>query len=185
MKSLVLSFVVFLSFSNFSSSQMLEEYPWILTNLSINNVRYPSSSEYYPITDADGNRILLNFNNPGTMSFDTTVCGLLECEFSIASNSLNFEVLSTETTSEACTNLGDQVFENLYFNFFQPLTTYNYSIGCLLSGGACFLAIYAPNGDEAYFWNGLLTTSQNIKIEVSIYPNPVKNELIISAFKDH
>ncbi|WP_298555720.1 T9SS type A sorting domain-containing protein [uncultured Algibacter sp.] len=125
----------------------------------------------------------MNFNESLSTSFDTSVCGLLECEFSTVPNSLNFEVLSTETTSDACANSGDQEFENLYFNFFQPLTTYNYSIGCLLSGDACFLTIFAPNGDEANFWNGLLTTttSKNKEIDVSIYPNPVKNELFISS----
>ncbi|WP_298535409.1 T9SS type A sorting domain-containing protein [uncultured Algibacter sp.] len=154
---------------------------WVLESIKIDNIFYPSS-DGYPELDDDGNRIPLIFHPSETLSFDSTVCGLIEGQFSMDDEEFNtFTILSTNTTLESCTNLGDQDFESLYFGFFQPSTTYRYDIGCLLSGSACYLTIYSPNGDEVRYWNGLLSIPRRDKSLFSKYPNPVKDILHIKT----
>ncbi|WP_396601021.1 META domain-containing protein [Algibacter sp. R77976] len=133
-------------------------------------------------TDDNGDQIIINFNESSSTFFDTYVCNTMEGQYDYDEiNGRAFTIISTSTTLDTCNNLGNSDFENLYFSFFQPSTTYNFSIGCLLSGSSCQLALYSPNGDSAFFWNGELSTSKTIKSIFSIYPNPVVDELSFSS----
>ncbi|MFI1773710.1 T9SS type A sorting domain-containing protein [Thalassobellus citreus] len=158
---------------------------WLLESLVIDNTTYNVNTINETQTDDNGDRIVLNFNESSNLTFDTSVCNTKEGLFSLDEFNRSLTIISTSTTLITCGNLGDSDFENLYFGFFKATTNYNYEIACLLSGDSCYLYIYSPNGDEATFWNGQLSTNKYETLNYSIYPNPVKDKLNINTSKNN
>lgn len=72
-------------------------------------------------------------------------------------------------------------YEGLYFNFLyneSELQTFTYDIGYL--GNSGWLILTDSQGNEAYYWNGVMSAQEFNNASLTIYPNPVNETLFLN-----
>lgn len=179
-------FIIFILFSSTSvvvQTQRIDDGSWYLYNLIIN-----SENNFHPL-DVYGKPVLSNFSNLDGLNqgISTTFCEYVGVNifYDIFNNSFFTHKISV--TLGGCDQYESPPIETNFINFFQLEETFEmgYFIYEIVEENLDIpktLTITAPNGDKAIYTRSLLSTKTFSENVVSMYPNPVKNELTLTAF---
>ncbi|MEL0456332.1 T9SS type A sorting domain-containing protein [Flavobacteriaceae bacterium SZ-1-7] len=181
LKNYLFIFIFLISFSGLSQSFNIYSDFWRLQILKIDGQEYRVNYPDEKKTDDNGNYILLKFYESPNPNFDTYICNVKDGFFTLDEANNKLTILSTGTTLETCSNLGDPDFEVLYFSFFQDSTVYDYTLSPPNLDIPGYFLITAPNGNTAYYGTNYLSSNNLTKLAFSIYPNPVKDKLFVSS----
>jgi len=175
-KLIIISFVLFAYTSNYAQDPQLINNTWYLQNVIING------NNNFPPSNSEVTNITTNFNE--TNGFDTSVCDLLDGIVSYGSSQFTFD--SWGMTLGGCSLQENTDFQLIYLETFFVSTiddVFSYSI-VDEGNGSKTLTITNSSGDEAIYSSELLSIIDFSKTHISIYPNPVKDELFISKIDD-
>lgn len=149
MKRLLLVFLILFT-SIVSYAQNPDIYGvWQLTSLEING------EIFYPPSNVTVNGVYTSINS-GTNFFETGVCNALfgDAVFSSTASEIQFKNLFQ--TFDGCTKSENNIFENLYFNFFyNNPDTFTYQITTEASN-LKFLEFIDQNNNKAVYRNNLI-----------------------------
>lgn len=152
--------------------QEISENNWYLESMKMDGVSYTApQNEEIP-------NIQLNFNDNNLESgaCNGVVGGLTD--FYIDESVIYLH--SPTYTDDWCENNENENFRMKYYQFF--LTNYSEQFTYQItnnSNGSKKLQIASFNGDFVIYNNNIMVVSENLKKEISIYPNPVSNKLYI------
>lgn len=185
LKNYFIIFILFLSTSVVAQPQRIDDGSWYLYNLIIN-----SEDNLNPL-DVHGNPVVSNFSTIDGLnhSFSTSFCENVSVfmEYDIFSNS--FFTYDIVTTLGGCGQFERPLIETNFTNFFQTEETFEmqyftYNIVEENLDTPKTLTITKSNGYKAIYTRTLLSAKAFSKSVISLYPNPVKNELtLISSNK--
>ncbi len=180
-------FVFCFSFSGFSQQPEINSGDWYLINLHLN-----SEDNFRPVR-ADGNPIVsvIDERNYGTV-MDTYICDSCEIVFDVDTENSKFICYSSSCTLGGCdsiehaTGIDTSDIESKFMQFwsFQNTTqrVFDYQIIEENLDQPRELTITDAEGNYAQYYYNTLATKQVSSIpSFSIYPNPVKDKLIVSA----
>lgn len=173
-----LYFLIFLFTVSICSAQdpQLFENPWYLQKLNIDNTDYLPPNGGYPNSHTFT-------ENP--FKFSSSYCDAINVAvtYDNQNTELSFEdyplFLLGFCTDQQLQNFNDDYFSILYQNSGEARNPFGYTI--TTNGTINLLEITNPDGDIAYYSNEPLSISEfNVK-QISIYPNPVKEKLILKS----
>lgn len=183
LKNYFIIFILFLSTSVVAQPQRIDDGSWYLYNLIIN-----SEDNLNPL-DVHGNPVVSNFSTIDGLnhSFMTTFCDTVIVGLIYDSNDNTFAVSGVGMTL-GCGPPDTPLIEINFTNFFRSevasMGVFIYEIVEENLDTPKTLTITAPNGDKAIYTRTLLSAKAFSKSVISLYPNPVKNELtLISSNK--
>ncbi|MBD8083710.1 T9SS type A sorting domain-containing protein [Chryseobacterium caseinilyticum] len=174
----IIAFILMTGFSVKAQQPALTGNTWNLEKVILNNVDhfFPSSvSTIYATATFSVN------------SLHSVICNSMSATVTYNNNQINF--IGSGLTLGSCPNFNNNeynVFEGYYFgqffgsntsNGFYPTNTYLIeNINNQLK-----LTLTNPNGDKAIFWAGNLAVHDSEYNIINVYPNPVKDKLLINA----
>jgi hypothetical protein len=178
MKLLLYIFLLFTTLVH-AQDQRLFNTQWRLLELTVSNVSYP------PPNNQEVPFVPINFDEPNGVLFSTYVCGGSAC----AANGTFIGMDQMSITSIACFSGGCNTASNvqynmIYDNFFRAHPTdpiFQYSIGPSTIGNELILIITNYLGDTAIYLNDAASIRDISQHSISLYPNPVSNELFIKT----
>ncbi|MGO3182535.1 MAG: T9SS type A sorting domain-containing protein [Aequorivita sp.] len=88
-----------------------------------------------------------------------------------------------DATLSQCDFQSHNDFENDYFGYFTSGNSYSYEIEYGPISEDYSLTLYSASGFELVYYEHPLSVSENKKIAINIYPNPVSDELYIISEK--
>jgi hypothetical protein len=166
---------------SFSQNQDLIQSNWYLTELIMNGDSY-----FPPTSDVTLPYIQLNFNPSGnTYIIYTAVCNTVMSEaITFSNNETTFSYLGASATLITCQNSSNDVIDSFYASFFfnlnpQEAKTLNYSINEV--NELMMMTLTDENGNQAIYSSMHLKTQSNSKNDISLWPNPTKDLVNISA----
>ncbi len=173
---LILLFFLF-TLKSFSQDPVLFDHTWYLEKVVVDD------EEFFAVSNAEVNNVLLHFNENEEEPFITNVCNSLfgELEY-FGVDGFTFEFIA-QTLIE-CDLYESAVFEGIYFNFFFSTAeeVFNYEIS--ENGEDFFLVITNDNGDQAFYGNQpTMSTETFLNWNFSLFPNPAQNILNIHLIK--
>jgi len=165
------------SFSSFAQDPQLFDNTWYLDDLIIDGNSNPPTIYFDP-----GDIRLFFFENPPDgLNFRTTVCLEVETEVSFDNpNSSFFFELPFAGGGIECDILPG-MYEALYFDFFIDEIDFPFVYNVSSSNGILLLTITSESGDQAIYGDQILSIRDKETSLISIFPNPVKNELFITG----
>ncbi len=167
-------FILFL-YTSFAFSQ-LEGNDWSLIDLIIDGSSYESDIVQ---SEAESNYQNLTFLNN---HYETTLCGVLQADLNIDINNTQFFLTNLTETAMDCSTTESTILQNLYFGFFNNNVpnAFQYELDSFNDvHGNVGLVITDINGNQALFETRYVSVDDFINASFSLYPNPVKNVLII------
>jgi len=175
----IISVFLFFSYSVLYSQDELIENEWFFQKMVI------SGEDIYPPETDEFNTINLTFvefdidGDPGYFLY-SGVCTSLEGMIIYMTDSVfSFFDISCCADGSLCTEPENVDFENLYLNFyiyfFENIFTYEITN----TSEGLKLVITNIVGNEMHYSNQKMAVSEVEKSAISIYPNPVKDQLII------
>lgn len=176
----IISVFLFLSFSILYSQNELIENEWSFQKMVISgeNIYPPDTDEFNPINLAF---VEYEFDGDSNYFFYSGVCTSLEGLIIYMTDSeFSFLDISCCAFGSTCTEPENMIFENLYLNFyiyfFESIFTYDITSN---TSGGLNLVITNIAGNEMHYSNQKMAVSEVEESGISIYPNPVKNQLTI------
>jgi len=180
MKNTNFIIALFLSMFCYSQDGTLYGVDWKLDFIVIDE------QAYYPPVNEELSIVPLSFENNGLL-FKSFVCkqGEGELVFDDPFYSFNF-VDGINFTLPECQNTENSDFEELYFGLFLNDITesFNYEIGIIDFPEGYILNIISASGDNAYYFDYILSNQEFSISNILIFPNPVGDELFISSSND-
>lgn len=175
MKTILYILIFHLGAISFAQDPQLFENDWYLQKLVLNG------QDYFPPQNNETQNIYLEFiENP--YYIHTAVCsGIASDIFAIDNDS--FEVPGFAIIAIDCSLQESAIFEGYYFDDFfhwQASHSFGYSV-VPGTNGRKVLTLTNQENDHAIYGNEPLATPDVLTPQFSIYPNPVKNELYLSA----
>jgi len=173
----ILVLVLFAYLSSYAQDPQLFENDWYLQKVIIDGQdNFPPSNNEVPF-------ITVVFNAP---MFETAVCDVLTAEVNY-NGTLEFDLFNWGVTLGGCNEQENTDFQVVYLDtfFVDNITdSFTYTI-TNESNGSKTLSITSINGNKAIYNSVLLSTQDFSKAaSISIYPNPVKDDLFISGTID-
>ncbi|MGK0386395.1 MAG: hypothetical protein ACI849_001010 [Patiriisocius sp.] len=181
MKKITLLIAFALSFISNAQIDALSSTSWKLSQLRIN------SENIFPPNDDDVEEVLLNMledEDPLTEDFITNVCNTLTTGDGMViynESAQTFTLPALTQTLFSCDAPENEAFEEACFNFFYDNQTTPFFFSIVELGGAILLDISASNGDSAQYFDGLAGIEEVAINALSIYPNPVTNNLTVET----
>lgn len=187
MKNTLLLFSFLCCMATFSQSYQLENNIWYLSSLTVDGediTNQMADNDSYEtgltLISSEGN--LETFFGEGSLEITPCISMTAQLDFD---NNESFSIINHNVTGENCESEGYSNYGNYYFNNFfllneDPTVQYNfqYSIG---GDEGTNLTIINPNGDVAFFWNEVLSSSSFDSEKLAIYPNPSENHFSIES----
>ncbi|MBK5212199.1 MAG: T9SS type A sorting domain-containing protein [Flavobacteriaceae bacterium] len=176
MKTILYILIFNFSALSFAQDPQLFENTWYLHNVIIDN------QDNFPPHNSEVNNIPLDIS---INELFTEVCAPLigsVIEFSTTED--KFTILEFMQFGTDCLNQENQLYQSLYFNnFFQPqlgtrIFIYQIEIG---TNGSKSLTLINEEGNQAIYGDAPLSVFGFENNRLSIYPNPVKNELFLNS----
>ena len=160
---------------SFAQDPQLFENPWYLQKLIING------ENYFPPHNSDVENILLGFSeNP--YYIETSVCSGIATDINEIDNE-SFETHGFAIIPIDCTLQETFVFESRYFNDFfhwQVPHTFGYVVEPR-TNNTKVLTLTNQENNQAIYGDEALNVQYIEEVHFSLYPNPVKNDLIIAT----
>jgi len=174
MKTILYILLFNISAISFAQDPILFDTDWFLMELIVDgaNVNIPNNGEI-------GN-VPLDFMQFG---LSTQPCNLLNMEIGDLTNS-DFTIISAVILEFNCSFPETYDFEEVYFMDFFHFNMMGLTFNYVLEIGANdtrMLTITNTEGDIAIYGNAALSVDDNLVSKVSIYPNPVKDKLLLSS----
>ncbi|MFN2262416.1 MAG: T9SS type A sorting domain-containing protein [Psychroflexus sp.] len=176
MKTTLFLLSLLFSVCAFSQTSQLENHTWYLDHLIIDSETFINPAPHNELE-----QVIADFSEEG---FQTMICSSLMANLNYDDNQNTFTIAFYSQTMENCVSSENSTFENQYFNEFfllneSPTEQYNfqYSIG----DDGTSLSIVNPNGDVAFFWNEVLSSSSFDSKKLAIYPNPSESYFSIEG----
>ncbi len=180
MKKLIYILLFNISAICFAQDPQLFENEWYLYKITIDNVDYTPPN----LGDVDFNFHIFN-ENPYRLftgycdGIDVAVLyDNVDTTFLLEDNP-NFLIGSCSFAES--TTFNNQYFSIFYQNFAQAKNPFPYII--TINDANKELRITNANGDSAFYGSSPLSVNENANTEFSIYPNPVKNDLLLNSNK--
>ena len=174
MKNIYLILALVISLNFYAQDPQLFENTWFLHALTISDIEYiPPYTE--PIVEET------NFDeDPPLLS--TGYCDFFGMDIIYDSTTNLFDVLSLTTFGPGCLLIENINFNEKYYNFFTNNGELNnpFLYEITASGGSISLLIINANGDSALYGDEKLSNKDIDNRKFAIYPNPAKNELILT-----
>jgi hypothetical protein len=174
MKTFITIFILALSTNAFAQDPQLFENTWYLQNLVIDGENnFPPSNNEVQFVD------LKIYENE--MLLETNVCNNASGVVSVTNSNFMFTDGLAITLSD-CNIQTNTLFEEKYFGFFLANLTDPFNYNIIDNGNENFnLIITSGSGNHAVYGNNFLSTVDFQNSQFSIYPNPAKNEMFITA----
>jgi len=175
MKKVALLLGLICSFNSFSQDPLLFETDWFLAQLTIDGtaIEIPNNTEVGIIPT-----YFMDFEPIDY--FESTVCNTFAADVTIGSDQITFNNIVVGLFK--CTIAANTAFEFIYFPFFQDHegVPNDYSISIIdgpETGDQLILNIINPDGDNAEYWNKILSSPENNINELTVFPNPTQEVL--------
>ncbi|GEQ84809.1 hypothetical protein ULMS_03170 [Patiriisocius marinistellae] len=80
-----------------------------------------------------------------------------------------------------CNNQTFETYRLFYYNFYEGNESMPFEYLITQTGNELSLIITAGNGDKAFYGNTMLSTQEQSKLRITLFPNPAKDVLMIST----
>lgn len=176
MKNILLLLEFFITSSGLSQDPQLFEDSWYLQKLTIDGIESVAPN----IEDEASESIFYEDES----LFATGYCFIYGCEIAFDNPTSSFDIITLVEFGDGCINQEDLAFDTLYYLYFLDpgVTYYNpFLYEITLDSGIRYLTFTNSNGDQARYSNQLLNVNEQEITAVSLFPNPVLNNLTIET----
>lgn len=174
MKNIIILLCIFISFSALAQDPQLFENTWYLQKLTIDTL------EILP-PDNNPENTEHTFDESGS-GFLTGYCDFLGCDITFDNSNDSFNINSIVAFGPGCVHPDDVAFHAIYTDYLHEYQNFNpYFFEITNDNDIIFLEFTNANGNKALYSNQLLAVNEQELVAVSVFPNPVINELKIAS----